>query len=41
MNSTRQLHSRPTDWLHEGQLAPYVDAFTHYLSERRYAGQEP
>jgi len=37
MNSTRQLHSRPTDWLHEGQLAPYVDAFTHYLSERRYA----
>jgi site-specific recombinase XerD len=37
MNSTRQLHSRPTDWLHEGQLAPYVDAFTHYLFERRYA----
>jgi site-specific recombinase XerD len=37
MNSTRQLHSRPTDWLHEGQLTPYVDAFTHYLSERRYA----
>ena len=36
MNSTRQLHSRPTDWL-EGQLASYVDAFTHYLSERRYA----
>ena len=37
MNSTQQLYSRPTDWLHEGQLAPYVDAFTHYLSERRYA----
>jgi len=37
MNSTRQLHSRPMDWLHEGQLAPYVDAFTHYLSERLYA----
>jgi integrase/recombinase XerC len=37
MNSTRQLHSRPTDWLHEGQLAPCVDAFTRYLSERRCA----
>jgi integrase/recombinase XerC len=37
MNTTRQLHRRPTDWLHEGLLAPYVDAFTHYLSERRYA----
>lgn len=37
MNSTRPLHSRPTDCLHEGQLAPYVDALTHYLSERRYA----
>lgn len=37
MNSTRQPHRRPTDWLLDSQLAPYVDAFTHYLSERRYA----
>jgi len=37
MNSTRQLHHKPTYWLHESHLAPYVDAFTHYLSERRYA----
>jgi integrase/recombinase XerC len=26
-----------TAWLLESQLAPYVDAFTHYLTERRYA----
>jgi site-specific recombinase XerD len=37
MNSTRQLHRKPTYWLHESHLAPYVDPFTHYLSERRYA----
>jgi len=37
MNTTRQLHRRPTDWLYEGPLAPYVEAFTHYLSKRRYA----
>lgn len=37
MNSTRQIHRRPTDLLLDSQLAPYVDAFTHYLSERRYA----
>ncbi len=36
MNSKRQFHRKPKDWLHESQLAPYVDAFTHYLSERRY-----
>ncbi len=39
MNSTRQFHRRPANWLHESQLAPYVDAFTHYLSERRYTPQ--
>ncbi len=37
MNSTQQLHRSPTDWLHESQLAPYVDALTQYLSERGYA----
>jgi site-specific recombinase XerD len=37
MNSTRRLHLRPVDWLLDSQLAPYVDAFTQYLSERRYA----
>lgn len=26
-----------TAWLHESQLAPYVDAFTHHLTEGRYA----
>lgn len=26
-----------TAWLHESQLAPYVDAFTHQLTECRYA----
>ncbi len=37
MNSTHQLHRSPTDWLHESQLASYVDALTQYLSERGYA----
>ena len=37
MNARRRLHLRPRDWLLDSQLAPYVDAFTHYLSERRYA----
>ena len=37
MNSTVRLPRRPTEWLFDSQLAPYVDAFTHYLSERRYA----
>jgi integrase/recombinase XerC len=26
-----------TAWLHESQLAPYVEAFTHHLTEGRYA----
>lgn len=37
MNSARQLRRSPTDWLRESQLAPYIDAFTHHLTERRYA----
>ncbi len=37
MNSTRRLHLRPVDWLLDSQLAPYVDAFTQYLSERSFA----
>jgi integrase/recombinase XerC len=39
MNSTTHLRRGPTDWLVDSQLGPYVDAFTHYLSERRYATQ--
>ena len=39
MNARRRLHLRPRDWLLDSQLAPYVDAFTHYLSEHRYAPQ--
>jgi len=27
----------PHDWLFNSQFVPYVDAFTHYLTERRYA----
>jgi len=37
MDSTRGLHRNPTGWLFENQFAPYVDAFTHHLTERRYA----
>ena len=37
MNSTQQFHCGPADWLLYGQLASYVDAFLHYLSERRYS----
>ena len=37
MNSKRRLHRKSTDWFLKNQLAPYVDTFTHYLSERRYA----
>lgn len=37
MNSTRQLHRRPASRLHESHLAPYVDAYTNNLYERRYA----
>lgn len=39
MNSTQRLHRKSTDWLLESQLAPYIDTFTHYLSERRYASR--
>ena len=37
MNSTQQFHCGPADWLLYGQLASHVDAFLHYLSERRYS----
>lgn len=37
MNTTGQLHRRPADWIQDSQLAPYLDAFIHYLSKRRYA----
>lgn len=36
MDSTLQLHPNPTGWLLKSELAPHVDAFTHYLTERRY-----
>ena len=39
MESTRRLHCKAIDWLLASQFAPYVDAFTHYLAERRYASQ--
>ncbi len=40
MSSTRSnLHRSQTDWLFDSQLAPYVAAFGHYLSERRYASR--
>ena len=37
MNSTRRFHRNSTNWLLDSQLAPYVDAFTHHLTEHRYA----
>ena len=37
MNPTRQFHHRPADWLLGSQLAPYVDAFKHHLTEGRYS----
>ena len=37
MESTRRLRRKPTDWLLASQFAPYVDAFTHHLTEGRYA----
>ena len=37
MNSTRELHRTWTDRIFESHLAPYVDAFTHHLTERGYA----
>src|SRR5271166_5289204 len=39
MNSTTRLHRNSADWLLESQLAPYVDAFTRHLTERRYASR--
>ena len=39
MSSTTRLHRNSTDWLPESQLAPYVDAFTRHLTERRYASR--
>ena len=37
MKSPTQLTRNSTDWLLDSQLAPYVDAFTRHLTERRYA----
>ncbi len=37
MNATRPFHHRPADWLLDSQLAPYVDAFKHHLTEGRYS----
>lgn len=37
MTPTKRSHRSPADWLADSQLAPYVDAFTQHLSERRYA----
>ena len=37
MNPTGRLPSNSVARLLESQLAPYVDAFRHYLIERRYA----
>jgi integrase/recombinase XerC len=39
MSSTTHLRRGPTEWLVDSLLAPYVAAFTRYLSERRYATQ--
>ena len=39
MSATRQPFRQPTDWLHASPLAAYVDAFTHYLCERRHASK--
>ena len=37
MNSTGRLPGNSVTRLLESQLAPYVDAFGHYLIDRRYA----
>jgi hypothetical protein len=37
MNRTGRLPCNSADRLHENQLAAYVDAFRHHLTERRYA----
>ena len=36
MNPTGRLPGNSVARLFESQLAPYVDAFGHYLIERRY-----
>ena len=36
--TSRPLHRNLTAWLLSSQFAPHVDAFTHFLTERRYAG---
>lgn len=35
--NTKQFHHSSTDWLFESQLAPFVDAFKHYLVGGQYA----
>lgn len=37
MQQTKRLRSNSTDLLSKGQLAPYVDVFTHHLTEREYS----
>jgi integrase/recombinase XerC len=37
MKSTHRLNGRCAAWLFESKLAPHVDAFSDYLSERRYS----
>jgi integrase/recombinase XerC len=37
MGNVRQPQIRSVDWLGEGPLAPHVDAFRRYLTERGYA----
>ena len=37
MNLTCRLQHHSEAWLFENKLAPHVDAFSHYLCERRYA----
>lgn len=37
MDANRRLYRNSTDWLLGSQLAPYVDALKHHLTERRYA----
>lgn len=39
MNSLHQIHHSPADWLLGSQFEPYVDAFAHYLNERRYSAR--
>ena len=37
MNLSKRLHRQSTDGPLESSLAPYAEAFTHYLTEQRYA----